>query len=185
MFGFIIKVKTKKAKKAEVKTLVNPKLQFNGGHYRRSKGVTYLSLYSLLMVDWDPVKDGESADEHYTVCSKGEVLDILNEDIERNPSHLWKIYETPSGGIHAFLISHSLTPKEGSPLLTALKGDGLYRKMCLRRGVWSVRVSPKKGRKGDFIARFLEYKGHGEMLAENQEAIDIHDSFLIFPQWED
>lgn len=149
------------------------------GGFRFERGMMMMDMYSMLMVDWDPVEEGVETDHHYTVHCKQEVFDILAARVKACPDELWRVYETPSGGIHAFLLSHSITTEEGYGIVTEMKGDLLYRDYCRRRGMWAVRVTPKVGRQGDYVARFLCHYGSGQPLPLNVKAIRIHDSHLL------
>ena len=148
------------------------------GSFRFQQGVKYMNLTNLLMIDWDPVAPGEEVDGHYTIHSKGEVYELLEARVQLHPEELWRVYETPSGGIHAFLLSHKYTPEEGYNLLTEMKGDTLYRDISLKRGCWAVRISPKPKRVGDYVARYVGTFGQGVALPEHVETIKVHDSFL-------
>jgi hypothetical protein len=119
---------------------------------KSDQGTLYLRMSKLLMIDWDLVPDGEAVCDHYTVFSKEEVISLLEKRVQENPKELWKVYDTPSGGCHAFLVSHQYTPGKGEAILAEMRGDDLYRRMCLWRGKWSVRVSPKPNRAGDYEA---------------------------------
>jgi len=137
-----------------------------------------MRMFNLLMIDWDPAAEGEELDGHYTIRSKEEVFTILEERVAQHPEELWRVYETPSGGIHAFLLSHKYTPKQGYDLLTEMKGDTLYRDICIQSGKWSARIRPKPGREGDFVARYICSYGKGNPLEDHLKTIGIHDSFL-------
>jgi len=148
------------------------------GSYRFDRGLKCMDLVNLLMVDWDPAAEGSSVDDHYTVKNKKEVLEIINSRVETHLDELWRVYETPSGGIHAFLMSHKYTPSEGEGVLTEMKGDLLYRDFSLKRNKWAVRVGPKPNRANDFVARFIGNFGKGIALSDHLKTIKIHDSFL-------
>ena len=151
---------------------------YSWGTFRFDRGVKYMNLFNLLMIDWDPVAEGEEADGHYTIHSKQEVYELLEARVLSHPDEVWKVYETPSGGIHAFLLSHKYTPEEGYDILTEMKGDTLYRDLSKQRGKWGVRISPKPKRVGDFVARYVATFGKGMALPEHIETMQVHDSFL-------
>lgn len=146
------------------------------GKFRFDKGLKCMDTNDLMMIDWDPT-DGE-VDDHYTIRSKGEVYQILEERVINHPDELWRVYETPSGGIHAFLLSHQVTPKQGGDLITEMRGDLLYRDHSIKRGMWGVRIGPKPNRIGDYVARYVATFGQGIALPEHIEAMKVHDSFL-------
>lgn len=150
--------------------------------FRSEKGVKYLSLHTLLMVDWDPITEGETDTNHYTITSIQEVETILNQRVVTHRNELWKAYLTPSGGVHAFLLSHLTPSNEGVQIIKDLRGDLLYAKMTLARGTYSVRVSPKivEGvpRKGDYVAKYWKTFGIGTCLPENDKVMTLHDSYL-------
>ena len=148
------------------------------GSFRLERKIQFMNLFTLLMVDWDPAAEGEDTDGHYTIRSKQEVFTILEERVANHPDELWRVYKTPSGGIHTFLLSHKVTPVEGYEILTEMRGDTLYRDMSVKRNKWGVRVSPKPGREGDFIARYIKTYGKGNPLEEHLGTMQVHDSFL-------
>lgn len=150
---------------------------YSWGSLKLERKLKIMVMPKLMMVDWDPA-EGE-LDHHYTIHNASEVFQILRERVEAHPDELWRVYETPSGGIHAFLVSHTLTPEEGYSIQTEIQGDTLYRDFCFKRGKWTARVGPKPGREGDFVARFIGHWGTGTALAVNQEAMKVHDSFLL------
>lgn len=145
-------------------------------------GVKYLNLESLLMVDWDPKPEGEHDTDHYTISSIEEVNYILTQRVAAHPTELWKAYLTPSGGVHAFLLSHKFESGEGVPIIKALRGDLLYARMSKSRGYYGVRVSPKiidsAPRKGDYVAKYWKTFGNGAALPDNMAVMLLHDSFL-------
>lgn len=151
---------------------------WGGFSYNWKKALKVMTMKSLLMIDWDPIAPGEEADHHYTIKDKEEVYELLEARVSTHLEELWKVYETPSGGIHAFLLSHHYTPEEGYNLLTEMKGDTLYRDISLKRGEWAVRIGPKQGRENDFVARYVGSFGSGKALPEHVETISVHDSFL-------
>ena len=151
--------------------------------YRAHEGVLYLDLTTLLMVDWDPHPvEGDYDEDHYTVSGPLEVEDILNERVQSHPDELWKAYLTPSGGVHAFRVSHSTPIEDGISLMFNMRGDFLYSGMCDTRGGYSVRVSPKmvngSPREEDYVAKYWKCYGKGIALPENELVMAIHDSFL-------
>lgn len=147
------------------------------GKFRFDKGLKCMDTFSLMMIDWDPCGDGE-VDDHYTIHSKGEVYELLEARVLTHPDELWKVYETPSGGIHAFLLSHKVTPEQGSDLIKKMRGDLLYRDLSIKRGMWGVRIGPKPNRLGDYVARYVATFGTGIPLPEHLETMKVHDSFL-------
>jgi len=145
-----------------------------GGHF-----MTFMFTKDLMMVDWDPAPVGQEIDGiHYTISSKEEVYFILNERVAAYPNELWRVYETPSGGVHAFLVSHHVRPKQGEEIISSMKGDLIYKMLCKKQGYWSIRLSPKPGRPGDYIARFVGNWGNGSPLKDHLEVMDYHDSYL-------
>ena len=152
---------------------------------RIDKGIKYLNLYDLLMVDWDPVPVGEQEidKDHYTISSIEEVDNILNERVHSHPDELWKAYLTPSGGVHAFRVSHSTPCGEGIDIIKEMQGDLLYAKMSSLRNFYGVRVSPKivngLPREGDYVAKYWKSFGSGTALPGNELVMKLHDSYLL------
>jgi hypothetical protein len=145
--------------------------------YQEYSKIHVMYMDKLLMVDWD-ISGSNPVDHHYTVKNKEEIHRLLKFRVAVYPNELWKVYDTPSGGCHAFLLSHEYTPEEGIGILKFLKGDRLYQHFSLKKKVWSARISPKPGRDGDYIARFSGYIGNGKPLPRNLEIMAIHDSYL-------
>ncbi len=150
--------------------------------YRVQGGVKYLDLSTICMVDWDPKPEGEHDTTHFTISSIEEVEALLIERVALHPDELWQAYLTPSGGVHAFLVSHSLPVEEGVKVIEDMHGDLIYAEMSLKRGKYGVRVSPKKvdgvPRRGDYIAKAWKSFGNGTALPENVAVMQLHDSFL-------
>jgi hypothetical protein len=156
----------------------------NLARFKVQDSVKYLMLISTMMVDWDPVPVTEhKADErHYTISSIEEVNDLLTQRVITNPDELWHAYLTPSGGVHAFRVSHRTPAAQGVEIIKSLKGDLLYAEMTLRRNMYGVRVSPKivngSPRVGDFVAKPWKIFGNAPALPENLIVMELHDKFL-------
>jgi hypothetical protein len=152
---------------------------------RIERGIRYLNLTDLLMIDWDPVPAGEQEldKNHYTISSIEEVDNILKRRVHSHPDELWEAYLTPSGGVHAFLVSHSTPCGEGIDIIKEMQGDLLYAKMCSLRNYYGVRVSPKivngLPREGDYVAKYWKSYGGGIALPDNSSIMKLHDSFLL------
>ncbi len=156
------------------------------GHaaYRVQKRVKYLDLFNLLMVDWDPAPHSGSYDaRHFTISSIEEVEELLLQRVTLHPDELWKAYLTPSGGVHAFRVSHLTPMSEGIDIIKSLQGDLLYAGLIEARQTYSVRVSAKYTvdgslREGDYVAKYWKSFGKGVALPENEVVMTLHDSFL-------
>lgn len=139
----------------------------------------FMSLRDLMMVDWDPILPGESWDEGHTIYNAEEAIKLLELDCIQHPTHLWRVYKTSSGGVHAFLVSHKLPPtKTACNFSYSLKGDKRYINCSWHQQVWNVRLSPKKGRVNDFVAKYLCTIGTGEFLLDHRTTMIIHDTYL-------
>jgi len=138
-----------------------------------------MRLKDLMMVDWDPILPGQSWDEGHTVNDIQEVLMILELDVYKYKSHLWRVYETPSGGVHAFLVSHKLPPtKAACQFAYSLKGDKRYIDIAWERQCWDVRISPKLFRPHDFVAKYIKDIGTGQYLIEHRTTMLMHDTYI-------
>ena len=144
---------------------------------RYENGLKCLDMVGLMMGDWDPAPAGK-LDNHYTVTGLEQIDSIMSSWARARPNQLWLGYKTPSGGAHAFLVSHVVGLNEGINLGTTLRCDKLYLKYCLRRGSFAVRVSPKLNREGDYIAKFWKTWGNGKPDPRQEEIMRGHDAFL-------
>lgn len=126
---------------------------------KEEDGVTYALFDHMLMVDWD-VDDGshKRAKKQCLVDTAGEAYLRLNDWLAKpeNEAYRFEFYLTP-GGARAFCTSHFFHPadKEAQRILKELGCDKLYAGLCAKKGVWACRVSPKVGRKGDYVARWV------------------------------
>lgn len=142
-------------------------------------GLRVMRLKDLLMIDWDPISPGESWDEGHTIHNPQEAIKLLELDCIKHPTHLWRCYETSSGGIHAFLMSHSLPPtKEACQFSYSLKGDKRYIDFAWQRQTWNVRICPKRGRDNDFVARYLVTIGSAQPLFNHVIDMTFHDTYI-------
>ena len=145
---------------------------------RYEKGLKVLDMKGLMMCDWDPAPSTSSVDYHYTITCLEQIDSIMNSWARARPNQLWVGYKTPSGGAHAFLVSHVVELHQGINLGTTLRCDKLYLKYCLNRRSFAVRVSPKPNREGDYIAKFWKTWGSGIPDPRQVEIMRGHDAFL-------
>lgn len=149
---------------------------YSWGNYRFDRGVHYMDLSSLVMLDWDPNDEPDGI--HYTISSTQEVEELLAQRVSEHPDEFWITYLTPSGGVHAFLLSHKYTPEEAEPLMRQLKCDLLYVELSLKRKKFGVRISPKPNRLGDYVASYWKTFGSGIPLPEHVETLKLKESFI-------
>ena len=103
---------------------------------------------------------------------------------------LFATYETP-GGIRLFDLARRRVPRkyynptgnlggrESGMLNLKLGGDPSYPPFNLRRGGYGSRLSPKPGRKGDYVAKLLDYYGSGQAIPRNvMEVKKYHDALI-------
>jgi hypothetical protein len=98
---------------------------------------------------------------------------------------LFATYETP-GGIRLFDLSRRKVPKkyynpsnESGWLNLKLGGDPDYPVFNMKRGGYGTRLSPKPGREGDYVAKFLDYYGSGQAIPKNVlEVKKYHDALI-------
>ena len=98
---------------------------------------------------------------------------------------LFSAYETP-GGIRLFDLSRRTVPKkyynpsnESGWLNLKLGGDPAYPVFNMKRGGYGTRLSPKPGREGDYVARFLDNYGSGQANPKNVlEVKKYHDDLI-------
>jgi len=148
------------------------------GSYRFDKGLHLMDFFNLVMIDWDPSPSDTPDEVHYTISSIEDVDRILSNRIKSNPDEFWVTYLTPSGGVHAFLVSHKYTPEEAEPLMRELKCDLLYVELSLKRKKFGVRISPKPNRLGDYVASFWKTFGGGVPLMEHLETLKLKESYI-------
>ena len=93
---------------------------------------------------------------------------------------LFAAYDTP-GGIRLWDLSRRMSPKKyyKKGISEALGDDPDYRTWNVKRGGFATRLSPKPGREGDEVAKFVDYLGSGEAIPENvQEVATWHDNLI-------
>ena len=135
-----------------------------------------MDLLNLVMLDWDPSDEPDGV--HYTISSTSEVEELLAQRVSEHPDEFWVTYLTPSGGVHAFLLSHKYTPEEAESMMRSLKCDLLYVELSLKRKKFGVRISPKPNRLGDYVASFWKTFGNGIPLPEHVETLKLKESFI-------
>lgn len=139
----------------------------------------FMSTTNLMMIDWDLVLPGEELDSGHTIYKLEEAEKLIEQDVIKHPDHLWRCYETSSGGLHAFLVSHKVGPCEWArDLSLSLKGDERYVNCSMFLGVWNVRLSPKKGRRNDYVAKYYKDIGHGKYLFEHRTTTVVLDTYI-------
>jgi hypothetical protein len=123
------------------------------GCRREERGMTFLNHRSVLMVDWD-LPSPDHPEQCATIKTRQEAVERLEAWFRDNPVDSWDVYDTP-GGVRAFLLSRWVPAgsEEMRRVHKALGGDPVYSQRCGERGYYGVRVSPKPGRKGDYVAR--------------------------------
>lgn len=143
--------------------LWKPKYDFANfeGHWRlyEERGISFMTFKRLPMFDWDMPSPGHKALECITVQNRQEVLDIVQQVCSDHGVTI--TLEATPGGVRGWL-HEPVSFKKWSELSQLLKSDDLYRKLVLRRGIWSTRVSAKQ-RPGDFVARYWTTVGSAPM----------------------
>lgn len=123
------------------------------------EGVMYMTSstnFKVTSFDWLPVADWDWPDKIHdsrctTISTLEDVVRILNKYLESNENHV-RVYETPAG-VHAFFLGEKQTPREFN--WEGLNADPIYQKICIQKNKFRIRVSPKLGRTGDFVARYV------------------------------
>ena len=152
---------------------------FSWGTFEFKKGVKFMKLNNLVMLNWDPSPTGQQDGVHYTISSTDDVEEIMVDRMKEHTDEFWVTYLTPSGGVHAFLLSHSMLPIEAAPMMEDMQCDKLYIKMNLKGNYFGVRISPKLGRKGDYVASYWKTFGNPELaLPEHLETLRIKESYI-------
>jgi hypothetical protein len=151
---------------------------YSWGSYRFDKGLQLMDFLNLVMLDWDPSPSDTPDGVHYTISSTSDVEALLTERVVKNPDEFWVTYLTPSGGVHAFLLSHKYTPLEAEPLMRGLKCDLLYVELSLKRNRFGVRISPKPNRLGDYVASYWKTFGNGIPLPEHLDTLKLKESYI-------
>ena len=149
---------------------------YSWGNYRFDKGLQCMDLLNLVMLDWDPSDEPDGV--HYTISSTQEVEELLSERVSKHPDEFWVTYLTPSGGVHAFLLSHKYTPQEAENLMRELRCDLLYVELSCKRKKFGVRISPKPNRLGDYVASYWQTFGRGTPLLEHIETLRLKESYI-------
>ena len=149
---------------------------YDWGNYRFDKGIKCMDFFNFVMLDWDPSDTPDGV--HYTISSTDDVDRILSNRVESNPDEFWITYLTPSGGVHAFLMSHRYTPLEAEPLMRQLKCDLLYVEISLKRKKFAVRISPSLFGLGDYVASFWKTFGNGIPLIEHLETLKLKETHI-------
>jgi hypothetical protein len=176
MSRFHFAAQASKTSAASLSFLLKCNESFPWGNFRFDKGLQCMDLLNLVMLDWDPSDTPDGV--HYTISSTSEVEELLTERVTQNPDEFWVTYLTPSGGVHAFLMSHKYTPEEAEPLMRELKCDLLYVELSLKRKKFGVRISPKPNRLGDYVASFWKTFGDGVPLPEHLETLKLKESYI-------
>ncbi len=140
------------------------------------RGVRYITFRHVMMLDWDVPDVSHKAGECVTIKEKGEALDILRAYCMEDKKIVFRVYETP-GGVRAFVTSKCFDGIE-KQLMEALKCDPLYTQFCVQRREWSCRVSPKKGRENDYVARYWVTIGEGQEDEGAVELVRYHDELI-------
>lgn len=141
--------------------------------------VHYFHYTDLLMIDWD-VDDGSHFDpeRQCLVDSIGDAWETLHNFCEKNPEYKFVMYQTP-GGARAFCISHRIKAlsDEAGYLMDELKCDKIYVDITQQRGNFACRLTPKIGREGDYVARFIGYLGNGDADDSLLNRVSYHDTW--------
>jgi hypothetical protein len=93
---------------------------------------------------------------------------------------LFATYDTP-GGIRMWDLSRRMSPKKfyKTGISKRLGDDPSYGMYNMRRGGFGTRLSPKPGRQGDYVARFVDYFGEGKAIPRNvTEVKKYHDDLI-------
>lgn len=133
-------------------------------------------MKNVVLCDWD-IAYNSPANNHYTVASLNEVDALMNSWIEKNIDQFWIGYKTPAGA-RAFLASKEVDYEEHLHILKSLRTDRLYLISFKKRKTSSIRMSPKRNRKNDYIACFWKTWGNGLPILSIENTIKIHDKFL-------
>lgn len=142
------------------------------------KGMKIISFRHVVMLDWDVPNEGHVMEGCVTIRRKEEAIVILQQYCMEDKKMLFRVYETP-GGVRAFLVSRmSESVRLDEPLMRRLSCDPLYTRLCASRGEWACRVSPKVGRKGDYVARYWTTIGDGKEDEGAMELVKYHDELI-------
>lgn len=147
---------------------------------RRYQGVEYIRFDRLLMCDWDmphPSHPCTPKGSCVTIPHQQYVVGILNRDVCRHKDHVWQLYRTPAG-CRAFLVSQHRAMAHGAlALMENLSCDPIYRQLAAKQDAWWCRVSPKVGRRDDYVARYwMTVRGvRGREDDDALRQLDIHD----------
>lgn len=132
--------------------------RYNGAH-------AFFYRSNVLTLDWD-IDEDEHPAECVTVASYKEVLDILKQDVELHPTHLWEVQRTRSG-YHAVLLGDcEVGEAKILDYMLSLACDPQYVENIGRKEEFSYdwRLTPKCD--GDPIALPVCRVGHGSPLPQ-------------------
>lgn len=137
------------------KSIIELGKNFPWGSFEENRGVFFMNLTNLAMLDWDLAENGDekNMDFHYTITKVEEVDIILKQRIMSHPDEFWVAYRTPNG-VHAFLLSHKKETWQFAATMNRMNCDSLYTRYCVKRGEFACRISPKIDRKGDYVASY-------------------------------
>jgi len=116
-------------------------------------------FYNLMMIDYD--------------CK---TLKEVKECLKKAPMYCYRIYQTPNG-FNVFLMS-IVTPyyeRDSYNMMMYLNCDPFYALFSHKYG-YNVRLSKKKNREGDFIAKYLETIGDQTKIEKS--FIKLHDNLI-------
>jgi hypothetical protein len=150
-------------------------------HSERSQ-IDLLSYDKVPMLDWDWPNEGHKSEESITITNVNQVIKILTDYLKHHPYQVIKLYVTP-GGVRAFFLGKLQTPEEffttgGGETLGA---DPLYINLAKNIKAFSVRVSAKPNRKGDFVASHYVTLGSSNATLVKKLSLMLiksHDTYI-------
>lgn len=122
----------------------------------------YIRFYDLMMIDYD-----------------NKTLKEVKECLKKSPEYCYRIYRTPNG-FHVFIMSISIPyyDKESYNMMMLLDCDPFYILFSYKYG-YSIRLSKKKNRENDFIAKYVETIGDRSKIKKSfLKLIELHDQLI-------
>lgn len=141
-----------------------------------AKNILVLSTSIVPTFDWD-TPDPIHPQNCVSFLSKEEGLDFIQRKVHSLGVCL-KLYETP-GGLRGISLN-CISRREYEVLAGKLKVDPIYLRLTCQRNKYCLRVTPKQGRKQDYIARPLGIRG-SYVSPPDTECLDfiaLHDALI-------
>jgi len=110
--------------------------------------------------------------------NKSDFMKFFEGHLKNDPNAAYRLYDTP-GGIRLWDMANRSTPLRYSRTSARMHSDPLYIGKSIQENKYWSRLSPKPGRKDDFVAKFDDLYGDGTVLPKNLgETKKFHDAII-------